>query len=54
MSNIKPELPTTADPQGVFQVCLDPEALKKWFAEHASVSVEEGRYDLWGRNTEVG
>jgi uncharacterized protein YndB with AHSA1/START domain len=51
MSDIKLEMPVKADPHKVFRACLNPEALETWFAEHASVSVEEGRYDFWGRYT---
>ncbi len=35
----------------VFNALTEDKALKTWFAEHASVSLDDGRYDFWGRLT---
>ena len=35
----------------VFHALTDSDALETWFAEHASVSLDERRYDFWGRFT---
>ena len=42
-------LPT--DVSTVFEALTDRTALEAWFAERASVSLAEKRYDLWGRFT---
>lgn len=35
----------------VFQALTDSKELEAWFAEHADVSLDEKRYDFWGRFT---
>jgi uncharacterized protein YndB with AHSA1/START domain len=35
----------------VFHALTDAAALEAWFAEHARVSLSDGRYDFWGRFT---
>ncbi len=35
----------------VFHALTDSAELESWFAEHADVSLEEKRYDFWGRFT---
>jgi uncharacterized protein YndB with AHSA1/START domain len=35
----------------VFSALIEPDDLRQWFAEHADISVEEKRYDFWGRHT---
>ncbi len=35
----------------VFAALTDGDALTAWFAEHADVSLDAGRYDFWGRYT---
>lgn len=41
----------TAAPTTVFEALTEERALVTWFAEHASVSLSDGRYDFWGRFT---
>lgn len=40
-----------APPQTVFRALTDAQALAGWFAEYVDVSLEEGRFDFWGRFT---
>lgn len=40
-----------ARPERVFDALTQREALETWFAEHADVALEEGRYDFWGCHT---
>lgn len=35
----------------VFTALTDGDELAAWFAEHADVALEDGRYDFWGRYT---
>ena len=35
----------------MFAVLTDGDALAAWFAEHADVALDEGRYGFWGRYT---
>lgn len=35
----------------VFAALTDGDALAAWFAEHADVALDDGRYDFWGRFT---
>jgi uncharacterized protein YndB with AHSA1/START domain len=53
MRDIKLTLPIKADSQRVFDACIDPVALTTWFAERADISIDEKRYDFWGRFTPV-
>jgi uncharacterized protein YndB with AHSA1/START domain len=51
MSDVNLALSFKVDPQRLFDVCIDPVALTTWFAEHVDISIEEERYDFWGRYT---
>ncbi len=43
---------TVAAPaSSVFRALTDSTALTTWFAEHAAVSLDDNRYDFWGRFT---
>jgi uncharacterized protein YndB with AHSA1/START domain len=35
----------------VYKALTDPNALTQWFAEHVDISIEDKRYDFWGRFT---
>jgi uncharacterized protein YndB with AHSA1/START domain len=39
----------SAAPERVFHALIDPRELEVWFAEHAEVSLDAGRFDFWGR-----
>src|SRR5688572_10224898 len=43
-----------APPTAVFRALTDPAQLTTWFAEHAEVSLADGRYEFWGRYTPDG
>jgi uncharacterized protein YndB with AHSA1/START domain len=43
------QLALTAPPERIFRALTDE--LPDWFAEHADVSLNERRYDFWGRYT---
>jgi uncharacterized protein YndB with AHSA1/START domain len=43
-----------AAPDRVYEALTDPKQLEVWFAEHAEVSLAEGRYEFWGRYTPDG
>ena len=45
------QLTLHASPSDVFHALTDEKALTTWFAEHAAISLEEKRYDFWGRFT---
>ena len=45
------QLTLHASPSAVFRALTDEKALTTWFAEHAAISLEEKRYDFWGRFT---
>lgn len=34
-----------------WRACTDSDELERWFAEHAQVSLDDRRYDFWGRFT---
>ncbi len=38
-------------PSQIYTALTDTAALETWFAEHAEVDLEAGRYDFWGRYT---
>ncbi|MDH3891864.1 MAG: SRPBCC domain-containing protein [candidate division Zixibacteria bacterium] len=40
-----------ASVEKVYLALTDPRALTNWFAEHTDVSIEDSRYDFWGRST---
>jgi len=40
-----------APPQVVYRALTDPAELRRWLAEHADVSLPDGRYGFWGRGT---
>lgn len=35
----------------IYSALIDPKALTQWFTEHTDISVDEKRYDFWGRFT---
>ena len=39
----------SAAPERVFRALIDPRELEVWFAEHAEVSLDAGRFDFWVR-----
>ncbi len=41
----------SASASAVFHALTDSAAVATWFAEHASVSLGDNRYDFWGRFT---
>lgn len=43
-----------AVPARVFAALTDAAELTAWFAEHADVRLDEGRYEFWGRHTPEG
>ncbi|RZQ65576.1 SRPBCC family protein [Amycolatopsis suaedae] len=43
-----------APPERVYAALTDAGALRVWLAEHAEVSLPEGRYEFWGRYTPQG
>lgn len=43
-----------APPAMVYRALVDGGALRGWLAEHAEVSVAEGRFEFWGRYTPQG
>ncbi len=45
------QLTLPAPAPDVFRALTDDEALTTWFAEHASVSLDDNRFDFWGRCT---
>lgn len=51
MSNINFEIAFKTDPDKVFKAIVDPDMLGVWFAEHVDISLDENRYDFWGRFT---
>ncbi len=54
MSKPKPihiQLTLPASASDVFHALTDNGALTTWFAEHASVSLDQMRFDFWGRST---
>lgn len=40
-----------ATPDAVYQALTEGDQLEHWFAEHADVSLDDGRYGFWGRLT---
>lgn len=45
-------IPLPGDRERVFAALVDPDALERWFAEHAEVEPREGgAYRFWGRHT---
>lgn len=40
-----------AEPEHVFGALTTARSLEAWFAEHADVDLDAGRYDFWGRYT---
>jgi uncharacterized protein YndB with AHSA1/START domain len=43
-----------ADPDTVFKALTDADELSEWFAEQATVSLDDGRYEFWGRYAPQG
>jgi len=37
--------------EAVYASLVDPSRLTQWFAEHAEISIDQNRYDFWGRHT---
>ncbi|MEJ2510575.1 MAG: SRPBCC domain-containing protein [Anaerolineales bacterium] len=40
-----------ASPREVYQALVSGDELTQWFTEYADVSLEDGRYDFWGKLT---
>lgn len=51
MSSIVIDIPIEKEPNRVFEACTESKQLATWFAEHAEISLDENRYDFWGRHT---
>lgn len=45
------EIDIDAPRERTWQALTDPRELERWFCEHADVSLDEKRYDFWGRFT---
>jgi len=45
------KLVVAAEPPWLFHALTSAPELTRWFCEHAEVSLEERRYDFWGRFT---
>ena len=45
------EIDLDAGAERVWQALTDPRELEQWFAEHADVDLDEGRFDFWGCHT---
>jgi uncharacterized protein YndB with AHSA1/START domain len=43
-----------ADPDTVFKALTDADEMSEWLAESAAVSLDEGRYEFWGRYAPQG
>jgi uncharacterized protein YndB with AHSA1/START domain len=43
-----------APPAEVYRALTEPPALERWLAEHAEVSLPDGRFQFWGRTTPAG
>jgi uncharacterized protein YndB with AHSA1/START domain len=43
-----------APPESVYAALTDAAALEAWLAEHADVSLDQGRFEFWGRFTPEG
>lgn len=50
-NEIEIQLTVEATPQDVYRALTEGDQLEQWFAEHADVSVDDGRYGFWGRLT---
>lgn len=44
----------SATPAATYTALTDPAALTRWLAEHVDVSIEDGRFEFWGRYTPQG
>jgi uncharacterized protein YndB with AHSA1/START domain len=44
----------SAPPADVYRALSEPDALEAWLAEHADVSLEDGKFEFWGRYTPDG
>lgn len=40
-----------ASPRDIYQALVSGDELTQWFAEYADISLEDGRYDFWGKLT---
>jgi uncharacterized protein YndB with AHSA1/START domain len=40
-----------ASPRDIYQALVSGDQLTQWFTEYADVSLEDGRYDFWGKLT---
>ena len=50
-NEIELQLTIDAPPQDVYRALTEGDQLEQWFAEHADVSMDDGRYGFWGRLT---
>jgi uncharacterized protein YndB with AHSA1/START domain len=51
MARIEGQIRIDAAPSAVYHALTDDGRLRVWFAEHAQIDLESGRYELWGRYT---
>ena len=51
MNEIRLSIPIKTDQKRLFELLIDPKPLSVWFAEHADVSIDEDRYNFWGKYT---
>ena len=40
-----------ASAEDIYTALITPESLTTWFAEHVDISLEDNRYDFWGKFT---
>lgn len=50
-NEIELQLTVDASPQDVHRALTEGDQLEQWFAKHADVSMDDGRYGFWGRLT---
>ena len=51
MSEIRLSIPIKTNRERLFELLIDPKPLSIWFAENTEISVEEDRYNFWGKHT---
>ena len=51
MSIVRMQVTVNATAERTWAALTDSAALQAWFAEHAAIDLDEGRYDFWGQYT---
>jgi uncharacterized protein YndB with AHSA1/START domain len=51
MSELNLGIDIKASSEAIYSALTDANALTKWFAEYSDISVDDNRYDFWGRHT---